>query len=131
MKTFFVLASLAACALAQRLHIQAPTAGQTVSGNGTLVVELEQDPSLGPLVQTSVLIAMNSCYDVCGQPDQWGPATVLYNGPFNPQWNTSVPEKGHYQDFTFQLPGYQPGGAIVQVAHQFQEGGVSTSKKQT
>ena len=43
MKTFFVLASLAACALAQRLHIQEPTAGQTFAGNATITVELEQD----------------------------------------------------------------------------------------
>ncbi|EKM56237.1 uncharacterized protein PHACADRAFT_253253 [Phanerochaete carnosa HHB-10118-sp] len=127
MKAFFVLASLAACALAQRLHIQEPTAGQTVSGSGTIIVELEQDQSLGPLVQTSVLIAMNNCFDVCSEPDQWGPATVLYNGPFNPQFNSSAPEKGHYQDFAIQLPGFQSGGAIIQVAHQFQEGGATLS----
>ncbi|GJE98806.1 hypothetical protein PsYK624_150430 [Phanerochaete sordida] len=123
MKSFFLLTSLAACALAQRMHIQAPTPGQTVSGNGTVTVELEQDPSLGPMRQTSVLIAIASCYDVCDQPDQWSPGTIVYNGGFDPEWNTSAPEKGHYQDFQVQLPGLQPGPIVFQVAHQYQVGG--------
>ncbi|GJE98797.1 hypothetical protein PsYK624_150340 [Phanerochaete sordida] len=125
MKSFFVLASLAACALAQRMHIQAPTPGQTVTGNGTLTVELEQDQSLGPLRQTSVLIAMNNCFDVCDQPDQWSPGIILYNGDFNPQFNASAPQKGHYQDFVLQLPGFQPGPAVIQVAHQYAGGGAT------
>ena len=71
-----------------------------------------------------MLIAVNNCFDVCDTPDQWGPGQVLYNGAFNPQPNNSAPQKGHYQDFVLQLPGLQPGGAFIQVAHQFKEGGV-------
>jgi hypothetical protein len=65
------------------------------------------------------------CDDICGSPDQWGPSTVLYNGSFNPQFNSSAPQKGHYQDFRLQLPEYEPGEAVLQVSHLFKEGGVS------
>ena len=82
--------------------------------------------SLGPLEPGTVLIAVTTCQNaVCAQPDAWGPGTVLYDGAFNPQPNASAPQKGHYQDFVLPLQ-LQPGGAIVQVAHQFKEGGVST-----
>jgi hypothetical protein len=43
MKTFFVLASLAASALGQRLHIVSPFYGEPVHPRKTLTIELEQD----------------------------------------------------------------------------------------
>ena len=61
---------------------------------------------------------------MCDNPDAWGPSTVLYNGAFNPQFNSSAPQKGMYQDFRLPLQ-LQAGEAVVSVAHQFQEGGVS------
>ena len=48
MKSFVVLATLAACALAQRLHIQEPTTNQTVQSGQFFTVELEQDVSTSP-----------------------------------------------------------------------------------
>ena len=44
--------------------------------------------------QKSVTIVVTACYDVCDNPDQWGPGTVLYTGPYNPQYNVSAPQKG-------------------------------------
>ena len=68
--------------------------------------------------QKSVLIAVTACYDVCGSPDKWGPGTVLYNGAFNPQFNSSKPQAGPFEDFTFTLPtGWPTGGNVIQVAH--------------
>ena len=70
--------------------------------------------------QKSVTIAVTACYDVCDQPDQWGPGTILYTGDFNPQYNTSAPQKGLYQDFRVQLPqGWPTGESVLAVAHQF------------
>ncbi|EKM56261.1 uncharacterized protein PHACADRAFT_253293 [Phanerochaete carnosa HHB-10118-sp] len=123
MKSFIVLASLAACTLAQRLHIAGPTAGQTVGANSYFTAELQMDNTLSSMSQKSVLIALTACYDVCSQPAQWGPGTVLYNGTFNPQYNVSAPQKGLYQDFRLQLPeGWPSGESVLSVAHQFTVG---------
>ncbi|GJE98801.1 hypothetical protein PsYK624_150380 [Phanerochaete sordida] len=126
MKSFFVIAALAACALAQRLHIVEPAAGATVQSGQQFTLELRQDQTTSSLQQTSVLVAVNSCYDSCSDPTSWGPATVLYNGAFNPQYNSSAPQKGLYQDLQIQLPELQAGGAVIQVAHQFKLGAVLT-----
>lgn len=73
--------------------------------------------------QKSVLVAVTACYDVCDQPDQWGPGTVLYNGLFDPQYNVSAPQKSLYQDFRVQLPeGWPTGESVLAVAHQFTVG---------
>ena len=73
--------------------------------------------------QKSVTIVATACYDVCTQPDQWGAGSVLYNGPFNPQYNFSAPAKGLYQDFSLQVPEYWPSGpSVLQVAHFFSVG---------
>lgn len=66
-----------------------------------------------------MIIAITECFDVCSQPNQWPSSAVLYNGPLNVQGNSSAPQKGHYQDFTLTLPQYQPGGAVLSVAHSF------------
>lgn len=64
-----------------------------------------------------------TCLDVCAQLDQWGPSVVLYNGPFDPQFNVSAPTKGLYQDFSLLLPeGWLTGQSGLQVAHFFSVG---------
>ena len=68
-------------------------------------------------------IAATPCYDVCSDPSQWGSGTVLYNGAFNPQYNSSAPQKGLYQDFSLTLPqGWPAGESVLQVAHLFKLG---------
>ncbi|KIP01771.1 hypothetical protein PHLGIDRAFT_38184 [Phlebiopsis gigantea 11061_1 CR5-6] len=123
MKSFFVVATLAAAALAQRLHIAEPTAGQNLPTGQFFTAELRMDNTLSSMSQKSVLVAVTACYDVCDQPDQWGPGTVLYNGLFNPQYNVSAPQKSLYQDFRVQLPeGWPTGESVLAVAHQFTVG---------
>ncbi|THG96673.1 hypothetical protein EW026_g5202 [Hermanssonia centrifuga] len=127
MKSFFVLASLAACAFAQRLSILEPTAEESITGGSPFTVELQQAGSLGPVQQVSVVIAVTSCYDVCSDPTQWGLGTVLYNGPFNPQYNSSAPQKGLFQDFTLTMPDFVNGGVALQVSHLLNVGGATLS----
>ncbi|GJE98355.1 hypothetical protein PsYK624_145840 [Phanerochaete sordida] len=123
MKSIFLLASLAACALAQRLHIAEPTTGQVVGAGQYFTAELHMDNTLSSMSQKSVTIVATACYDVCDSPDQWGPGTVLYNGSFAPQYNASAPQKGLYQDFRVQLPeGWPAGESVLAVAHQFTVG---------
>ena len=55
MKAVFVVASLAACALAQRLHIQAPAPNSHINKGAFFTVELEQDVSLPVSAFTTLL----------------------------------------------------------------------------
>ncbi|PSS34124.1 hypothetical protein PHLCEN_2v1834 [Hermanssonia centrifuga] len=100
MKSFFVLASLAAFAFAQRLSILEPTAEESITGGSPFTVELQQ---------------------------AWGLGTVLYNGPFNPQYNSSAPQKGLFQDFTLTMPDFVNGGVALQVSHLLNVGGATLS----
>lgn len=79
---------------------------------------------MGPLEQTSIVVASTQCFNACDKPDQWGPGTVLYNGIFVPQGNQTDPSKGHVQDFRFQLPQSQSGSVVLSVAHKYKIGGV-------
>ncbi|KAI0703779.1 hypothetical protein BC835DRAFT_1410507 [Cytidiella melzeri] len=125
MKSFAVVAALVACAFAQRLHIVSPTDQTTVSSGSAFIAELHQDQTLSSLSQVSVTISLTACYDVCDDPSQWGPGTVLYNGAFNPQYNQSQPQKGLYQDFSLTVPqGWPAGESVLQVGHLFKLGAV-------
>lgn len=74
--------------------------------------------------QLSVIIAATACYDVCDTPDKWGPGTVLYNGSFSPQLDSSAPEKGLHEEFQLTFPGlsWPEGETVFSVAHQFTVG---------
>ena len=64
-------------------------------------------------------IAIVNCFDVCDEPDQWPTSTVLYSGPFNPQFNASTPQKNHFQDFVLDISqAVSPGEAVISVAHE-------------
>lgn len=68
-------------------------------------------------------MALTPCFDVCDDPSQWGPGTVLYNGAFNPQFNSSQPQKGSFQDFSLTVPqGWPTGESVLQVGHLFKIG---------
>ncbi|KAJ3552178.1 hypothetical protein NM688_g4290 [Phlebia brevispora] len=105
MKSILALAALVAGAVAQRLSIASPTNGTTVPVGSPFLVRLHQDNAQGVLQQVSVTIALTPCYGPCGAPSTWPTGTVLYNGAFNPQYNSSLPAQvGLHEDFTFTLP---------------------------
>ncbi|GJE98800.1 hypothetical protein PsYK624_150370 [Phanerochaete sordida] len=126
MKLFAAILSLAACTLAQRLHIAQPSAGATLHGGEFFTLSLTQDQSLGALQQVAITVSATPCYDVCGAPAQWGPGTVLYSGKFHPRANASAPQAGHAQDFRVQMPSFGAAtGVALAVAHQFKAGGAT------
>ncbi|KAI0806137.1 hypothetical protein BC629DRAFT_1590549 [Irpex lacteus] len=127
MKSFFVFAAFAASTVAQRLSILAPTEQTTVTSGGPFTAELRQAVSQGSFSQVSVTISLTPCFDVCDDPSQWGPGTVLYNGAFNPQFNSSQPQKGSFQDFSLIIPqGWPTGESVLQVGHLFKIGAAQT-----
>lgn len=78
--------------------------------------------STSSLSEISALIAVAECFDPCdlSSINTWSAGTVLYDGPFNPQFNSSAPMKGLYQDFRLQLPGgWATGQSVILVAHQW------------
>ncbi|KIP11805.1 hypothetical protein PHLGIDRAFT_114133 [Phlebiopsis gigantea 11061_1 CR5-6] len=120
MQSVFILAALAASSFAQRLIIQEPTAGQTITGNAPVTIEVSRSVPPTPETQGTVVIAVTPCYDVCSQPPLWPASQVVYDGPLNVQYNNSDPAKGRYEDITVTVPSFfQSSGAIISVAHQF------------
>lgn len=47
----------------------------------------------------------------------------MYNGSFNPQYNSSQPSKGSFEDFQLSVPvGWPVGESVLSVAHLFEVG---------
>ncbi|GJE98359.1 hypothetical protein PsYK624_145880 [Phanerochaete sordida] len=103
MKYTLLLAFLPAAVAAQRLHIAVPTTNQTLAVGQNFTAELHMDDYISTIAQKSVVVVVTACLDVCAQSDQWGPSVVLYNGPFDPQFNVSASWKGLYQYFSLLL----------------------------
>ena len=80
--------------------------------------------STSDLSQVSIVIAITACYDVCDDPSQWGPGTVLYEGPFNPQHDSSAPQEGLHQAIHLPFPGqsWPAGESVLSVSHLFNVG---------
>ncbi|KAF7800107.1 hypothetical protein EIP86_011351 [Pleurotus ostreatoroseus] len=114
-----LVASLATVGAAQRLSIVAPTNGSTVPTGSPFLVRLHQDNSQGVVQQVSVTIALAPCYGPCGVPSTWPTGTILYNGAFDPGYNSSLPPQvGLHEDFELTLPdGWPTGENVLQVAH--------------
>lgn len=63
MKSLFVLAAVAASAVAQRLSIASPTAGETVASGSSYTVELHQDVRTSCLASNVLTDVIAFCYD--------------------------------------------------------------------
>ncbi|KZT29628.1 hypothetical protein NEOLEDRAFT_1106062 [Neolentinus lepideus HHB14362 ss-1] len=119
-KSVLALASLAASAMAQSIDIGAPTNGSTISVGTNITVEVDRPDTLTGSQEIAIVIAIRSCYGgVCIDPaDALG--SVLYTGPFDPQF-TSEPgtaSKPPHQNFSVAIPGtLQTGLATLSVTH--------------
>ncbi|KAF7341544.1 hypothetical protein MVEN_01892100 [Mycena venus] len=112
-------AALATTALAQSISIQAPVDGTTVQAGSSIIVEVIQHASPTELVEVALAIGLgvpNSAPAIGGN--------VLYNGPFNPQFqNTGIPtgqgpSTANLQNFTVTIPASTPPGLMsLNVAH--------------
>ena len=77
------------------------------------------------LEQVSIAIAAKYCGDKCPQSIAgMGLATILYNGTFNPQYDSEHPQKGLHQDFKFRGSQLRQGQNMIGVVH-FAKIGVS------
>ncbi|ESK84806.1 hypothetical protein Moror_515 [Moniliophthora roreri MCA 2997] len=112
----FILA--ATTTVAQRANIAVPTMGSNVQAGSTINVEVDRPSFASSAVEVAIVLGIRSCSTMpCHDPEEWfGPAIILYNGPYNPQY--SLPPGVPHQNFTVQIPGdIAKGTAQIILAH--------------
>ncbi|KAL2867551.1 uncharacterized protein BJX67DRAFT_380903 [Aspergillus lucknowensis] len=117
MKTFAILTSIAATALAQNVFVYLPE-GKTLERGSEVTVQVARPNSLTGSTELAVAIGIQHCDQKNGcLPAASTLGTVLYHGGFNPQYhnhNTGLP----YENFTVTVPEDTVAGkAVVGVAH--------------
>ncbi|PPQ78749.1 hypothetical protein CVT25_010752 [Psilocybe cyanescens] len=122
MKFSTVLSTIALCSLsasAQSAVLSYPRDGTKVQAGSKLTVEVDRPNSLSGSTEVAVVIAVNSCNNgVCASP-QAILGQILYNGPFNPQYQSSaIGYQIPGQNFTVTLPSdLGKGPASLNVFH--------------
>ncbi|KAJ5514393.1 hypothetical protein N7463_003945 [Penicillium fimorum] len=116
MKSFFSIIIFFAVAIAQRAAIGLPTEGQKINSGKEVVVQVQRPNSLSPSKEMGVAIGLSSCKSSpCRDADEVL-GTILYNGPFNPQYHE--PSLPPYENFTVTVPDSAIlGKSQVNVAH--------------
>ncbi|KAF8218118.1 hypothetical protein K438DRAFT_1952957 [Mycena galopus ATCC 62051] len=113
-------ALFATAALAQGTDIGAPADGATVKAGSNITVEIDRPDTLTGSTEVAVIIGFESCVELnfCPPPSSLM-GTILYNGPFDPEFHTDVtPGKPPYQNFTVTIPSSAPAGAAqLNLAH--------------
>ncbi|KAF8810214.1 hypothetical protein BYT27DRAFT_7135037 [Phlegmacium glaucopus] len=100
-----LLAALITTCYAQAIDIGSPANGTSVTPGSSLVVEVDRPDSLTGSTEVVLLIAIESCgSEPCPAPGSVL-GSILYNGPYDPQFqNSGPPNKPPYQNFTVTIP---------------------------
>ncbi|KAG9313272.1 hypothetical protein JVU11DRAFT_5576 [Chiua virens] len=115
-KSLFTLFIFAAAAFAQNADIGLPTYNQTVSPGDALTVQVQRPNSLTGSEEVAVVIGLQSCPNRPCTPPSDFMGSILYNGPFDPQYHEEYLPP--YQNFTVQVPSsFTTGAALVGVTH--------------
>ncbi|KAF7122639.1 hypothetical protein CNMCM5793_000664 [Aspergillus hiratsukae] len=116
MKAPYFLTCLAATVSAQSVAIGLPSAGESLTPGSSTVVQIQRPNTLTGSQEMAVAIGLSSCADSkCYRPaDVMG--TILYNGPFKPEYHAS--SQPPYQNFSVNIPeAFAKGEAQLNVAH--------------
>ncbi|KAJ6629323.1 hypothetical protein B0H10DRAFT_1776580 [Mycena sp. CBHHK59/15] len=119
---FLSLALGALCAttaFAQRVAIGAPADGASVTAGSNITVEVDRPDTLSSSVEVAIVIGFNSCASRPCLPPSETIGTLLYNGPYDPEFHTNVSfSKPPHQNFTVTIPASAPNGeAQLSVTH--------------
>ncbi|KAJ6554734.1 hypothetical protein B0H19DRAFT_948622 [Mycena capillaripes] len=111
---------LATTALAQSAVIGAPADGTTVYTGSNITVEVDRPDTFSGSTEGAVVIGIFPCGST--NSVSWVPSevlgTILYDGPFNPQFQNDSRSKPPHQNFTVTIPEFLPTGkAQLGVAH--------------
>ncbi|KAF4167367.1 hypothetical protein CNMCM6936_005324 [Aspergillus lentulus] len=116
MKIPYFLVFVAATVSAQNAAIGLPSEGENLTPGSSTVVQIQRPNSLTGSQEIAVAIGLSSCADSkCYAPeDVLG--TILYNGPFKPEYHESG--QPPYQNFSVNIPeAIGKGKAQLNVAH--------------
>ncbi|KKK11913.1 hypothetical protein P175DRAFT_0504944 [Aspergillus ochraceoroseus IBT 24754] len=115
MKTFAVLASLVANAIAQNAVLSLPN-GASLEAGSEVIVQVQRPNSLTGSTEMGVAIGVQSCPESTCHPAESFLGTILYNGPFKPVYHETY--NPPYENFSVTVPeGTPKGRALVGVAH--------------
>ncbi|KAK7062530.1 hypothetical protein VNI00_000018 [Paramarasmius palmivorus] len=108
--------------VAQKANIAIPTMGSDVSAGSNVVIEVDRPNFQSSAVEVAIVLAIQSCSSsetACRDPeDGFGPATILYSGPYNPQYASPPGRLPPHQNFTVQIPEkIAKGTAQLNLAH--------------
>ncbi|KAN0077999.1 hypothetical protein V8E55_010056 [Tylopilus felleus] len=116
LKFLFALFLFAAATFAQSVDIGLPTYNQTVNAGSNLIVQVQRPNFLSSSEEVAIVIGLRSCLNRPCIPPSSYMGTILYNGPFDPQYHEVYLQP--YQNFTVQVPGsFTKGTALIGVAH--------------
>ncbi|KAJ6461090.1 hypothetical protein C8R45DRAFT_912596 [Mycena sanguinolenta] len=116
----FALSTLfAAAALAQNIYIASPAAGSSVTPGSDITVEVSMPDGQSSWVESALVLGWWPCdgssNDPC-LPASEVLGSLLYNGPFNPNFYNS--QNIISQNITVTIPSWTPAGyALLQVAN--------------
>ncbi|KAK7052470.1 hypothetical protein R3P38DRAFT_2860513 [Favolaschia claudopus] len=106
---------------AQKASIGVPLPGEAVQAGSNITVEIDRPNSLTPSTEVGIGIGFLSCVDfnssACPSPSEVL-GSILYSGPFNPQYTNVSSSKPPHQNFTVTIPSTAKSGpAQIAVTH--------------
>ncbi|KAL2809130.1 hypothetical protein BJX63DRAFT_406675 [Aspergillus granulosus] len=115
MKTFTLLTSFVATALAQNVFVNLPE-GPNIQAGGEVLIQVVRPNSLTGSRDMAVAIGIQPCNGGRCLPAESTLGTAIYNGPYTPQIHESSGMP--YENFTLAVPAdLATGPAVVGVAH--------------
>jgi len=118
-RSLLLSALLATTALAQRVQIGYPADQSTIRAGTNITVEVDRPNFQSSAQEVAIVIGIRSCFSGPCLPPTDGIGSVLYSGPYNPQYAIPiVPAKPPHQNFTVFIPSSVPQGtAQLNLAH--------------
>ncbi|KIM40879.1 hypothetical protein M413DRAFT_72371 [Hebeloma cylindrosporum] len=119
----FALASLISSlligtAVSQGIAIGFPKDGASVAAGSRITVEVDRPDTLTGSTEVAIAIGINSCHNMACIPSGDVFGSILYNGPYNPQFQTGATFKPPHQNFTVLVPSsIAKGPAQLGVLH--------------
>ncbi|CAL5866320.1 uncharacterized protein PFLUO_LOCUS527 [Penicillium psychrofluorescens] len=118
MKCIAPLAALAGIAVAQSANIAFPNGAKAAAGDEYLI-QIQQGDSLTNFKEIGIAIGITSCTESKCLPAKEELGTLLYTGPFNPEFHKTGGSEP-YQNFTVTIPkSVTAGKAQINVAHAY------------
>ncbi|KAJ8584198.1 hypothetical protein M405DRAFT_712041, partial [Rhizopogon salebrosus TDB-379] len=94
--------------LSQNAYINEPVPGSSIAAGANFTVQIGLSDTLTGTEEIAIVIGIQSCPSGSCLPVSEDLGTVLYEGPFNPQFGSGADDP--YEDFSVQLSTSFPTG---------------------